>query len=61
MIRYYMGRHKIFIMNALGKKAVIQHLEKGIVGNKEIGYKEVNPYDKDIVLIRHCWRKSNDR
>jgi len=51
-----MGRHKIGILQSLGKKAVVQHLEKGFVGNKECGYKDVLPHEKDIVLLRHCYK-----
>ncbi|KKL15458.1 hypothetical protein LCGC14_2122420 [marine sediment metagenome] len=53
-IRYYMGRHKISILVKKGKKALVVHLEKGYVGNKEIGYKDVHPGDIDSTMVRFC-------
>ena len=59
--RYYMGRHKIYIIDFHGnKKALIEHLEKGFVGKKKIGYKDVKKGDIDIVLIRHCHNKKRE-
>ena len=58
-IRYYRGRHKIKILEKAGRKALVEHLERGFVGPKNI-IKYVFPSDEDIVLIRHCWRKKGD-
>ena len=54
-LRYYMGRHKIKIIDQKGKKALIEHLESGYVGNEKIGYKSVCYPLKDVVLVRHCY------
>ena len=53
-IRFYMGRHKIRIIKHAGKKALIEHLEDGYVGNKREGCKQVLAHDHDVCLIRHC-------
>ena len=58
--RYYMGRHKVVIADGKGKKVIIKHLEKGYVGNKKAGYKEVGYPMWDIVLTRHCRHKRRD-
>ena len=54
-MRYFRGRHKIKIILRYGKHAFIEHLEKGYVGNKKLGYKCVNKGDRDITMIRLCW------
>lgn len=48
-----MGRHKIKILFHGKKKNLVEHLESGFVGNKQLGYKNVKKGDKDIVLSRH--------
>ncbi len=59
-IRYWRGSHVIKILFHDGKKALIEHLEKGKVGTRQLGFKEVEKGDKDITLIRHCWRNKNE-
>lgn len=54
MIRYYIGRHQIQILIKYKNRALIRHLEKGYVGNKKLGYKNVNINDLDITMIRNC-------
>lgn len=56
-IRHYRGKHKIKIIFKNKNKALIQHLEKGYVGNKEIGYKDVKKGNFDITLLRFCWKR----
>lgn len=60
MIRKYMGRHKIKILFHGKKKNLVEHLESGHVGNKQVGYKNVKKGDKDIVLSRHCYHFDNE-
>ena len=55
--RYYMGRHLIRLINVGKKKALIQHLQQGYVGNKQEGYKIVYEGEYDICLIRTCRHK----
>jgi hypothetical protein len=54
-----MGRHKIKILFHGKKKNLVEHLESGFVGNKQVGYKNVKKGDKDIVLVRHCYKNSH--
>ena len=54
MVRYYMGRHSILILHRVKKKVLIMHLECGYVGNKDLGYKNVKPFDMDITMVRLC-------
>ena len=56
-MRYFRGRHKIRITKRYKKHTYIEHLENGYVGNKEFGYKCVNKGDRDITMIRLCWRR----
>lgn len=51
-IRYYMGRHKVKIIECLDKKSICQHLEFGKVGNEKIGYKIAYPGELDIAPTR---------
>lgn len=55
-IRFYLGRHKIRLIEQFGRKVIIEHLEKGYVGTIKTGYKNVVPHDQDITLIRLCWK-----
>ena len=55
-IRYYKGELKVKILNKAYRKAIIEYLEPGLVGNQKIGYKRVNKGHRDIVPIRMCWR-----
>jgi len=50
--RYYLGRHLGIIIIKGKKKAIFRHLEKGYVGNKSEGYKQVDFNDSDICLLR---------
>ena len=62
-IRYYMGRHAVYIIIANGKNCLIRHLQSGYVGNKEIGYKNVKFGDLDNAptrLLRNR-RKNNGK
>ena len=55
-VRYWRGKTKCFIIEKHGKKAIIEYLENGLVGNNREGKKFVLIGDRDITLIRHCWR-----
>ena len=55
-IRYYRGKVKINLLGLYGKKAMIESLEFGILGPKDL-QKFTYPGEKNITLIRHCWRK----
>lgn len=59
--RYYLGRHKIAILKRCKRKALIMHLEKGYVGNTDLGYKKVDIGDMDICMIRRCELKKRIR
>ncbi len=55
--RRFRGRHKIRIIKRYKKHTYIEHLENGYVGNKKINPKDVKRGDKDITMIRLCWRR----
>lgn len=59
-IRYYMGRHKVKIILRNKRKQLIEHLEKGYVGNKNEGYKNVKPGEIDVAITRNCRVKRNE-
>lgn len=59
--RYYMGRHKIDIIDTMNNKCYIMHLENGYVGNKREGYKDVFYGDYDIVPFRLCFKKKKSK
>ena len=54
-IRFYMGRHRVKIIIKGSKKALIEHLESGFVGNKREGYKSVSLNERDVVPLRICY------
>ena len=55
--RYYMGRILGVIIIPNKKKALFEYLEKGRVGNKALGYKDVKCGDQDIVPMRMLRKK----
>jgi hypothetical protein len=60
--RYYMGRHLVKLEAVMNNKSLIEHLEKGYVGNKECGYKVVKNGDKDVCPTRLLWtHKKRDK
>lgn len=62
VIRYYMGRIRGIIVMKSGKKALFRYFESGRVGNKDVGYKEVKPGQRDIIPMRllRFKRKENE-
>lgn len=60
LIRYYMGRHKVKVIQRGKSKQIIEHLEKGYVGNKDCGYKQVEKGEQDITPIRVCFRRRRE-
>ena len=58
--RYYRGVIPCHILTKDKKKALIEWDDYGEVGNKELGYKYIKPYERDIVPIRMCWRRRKE-
>lgn len=56
-IRYYMGKLKCKIVAKSKKKALVEWLEVGVIGNTTEGHKRTLIGFRDIVPIRMCWRK----
>jgi hypothetical protein len=50
-----MGRHLVRVDAVMNNKSLIEHLEKGYVGNKVCGYKVVKNGDKDVCPSRLLW------
>ena len=59
-MRYYKGMIKCELIELLGKKAIIQYLEGGLVGNKKCGFKPVSQGMRDITLIRLVWKNKKE-
>lgn len=59
-MRFYRGKIPMKILFRGGKKALVEYVEDGVVGPKDLS-KTVKKGDRDIVLIRHCWRRANTR
>lgn len=55
-VRYYRGTIPMLILHKDSKKVLVQYLSDGIVGNKREGYKQIKKNDKDITLIRFCYK-----
>lgn len=58
-MRYYKGKYPCIILHKAYPKALVMWLcNCKIVGNKELGYKEVNRFDIDIInYIRLLYKK----
>lgn len=55
-IRYWRGKVKCCLLGKYKKKALIMYLESGDIGTIDLGKKRVYMGERDITLIRHCWR-----
>jgi hypothetical protein len=55
-IRFFQGRQAITIIKKFGNKVFIKHLENGITGSKDIGYKLNKKGDFNITLLRFCYK-----
>jgi hypothetical protein len=47
-------------MQKNSKKCIVEHLEDGYVGSNQIGHKQVKNDDKDITLVRFCWKNKRN-
>lgn len=54
--RYYMGKFKVRVLDRVANKSYVEFLERGIVGNKKIGYRETEIGERLFVYTRCCWR-----
>ena len=52
--RYYLGKYKVMVYERILNKSYVKFLEKGIVGNKKVGYREIG--EMLFVYTRTCWR-----
>ena len=55
-IRYYKGKYKIIILKRIRNKSYVVFLEKGIVGNQKMGYREAKRGEHIFLYTRSCWR-----
>jgi len=60
--RYYKGKIKIKLISKISplKTIMVESLEFGKIGQKNVGYKITYPGEKNICRIRDCWRKILD-
>ena len=58
MIRYYMGKIKLRKIsgNDPMKKALYESLEFGLMGSKQMGFKQTYPGELNVIPYRLCWR-----
>ena len=55
-LRFYMGKYKVMVIDRVLNKSYVEFLEKGIVGNKKVGYRETEIGECLFVYTRSCWR-----
>ena len=55
-VRYYMGKYRVRVLERIGDKTYVEFLEKGIVGNKKVGYREAKKGELLFLYTRSCWR-----
>ena len=55
-IRYYLGKYKVRVLERISNKSYVEFLEKGIVGNKKVGYKEVHIGERMFLYTRNCYK-----
>lgn len=55
-IRYYKGKIKLRKLFQGKKKAIYESLGFGLMGNKQVGFKETYPGEQNIIPNRICWR-----
>ena len=53
--RFYLGKFKVRVLESVSNKSYVCFLEKGIVGNKKIGYRIVEKGEALFVYTRCCW------
>ena len=54
--RFYMGKYRVRVLDRVKNKSYVEFLEKGIVGNKKIGYREAKKGELLFLYTRSCWR-----
>jgi len=59
-MRYYRGVIPTIIIKQGDKKALVMYLGYGRVGSKQLGFKNVKPFDVDVTLIRFCYRNRKE-
>ena len=57
MIRYYLGKYKVRVLESISNKSYVEFLEKGIVGNKKVGYREVPKGERVFLYTRNCYKR----
>ena len=55
--RFYMGKYRVMVLDRVLNKSYVEFLEKGIVGNKKIGYRDTEIGECLFVYTRSCWRE----
>lgn len=53
--RFYLGKYKVRVLERVSNKSYVCFLEKGIVGNKKVGYRSVEKGEALFVYTRCCW------
>ena len=59
-IRYYLGKYKIIVLEKILNKSYVVFLEKGVIGNQKIGYRETSYYEHVFLYTRNCWRERKE-
>ena len=54
--RYYLGKYKVRVLERIKNKSYVEFLEKGIVGNKKLGYRKTEIGERLFLYTRSCWR-----
>ena len=55
--RFYLGKYKVRVLERVSNKSYVCFLEKGIVGNKKVGYRSVERGETLFVYTRCCYRE----
>lgn len=58
--RWYLGKYAIGVIEVIANKSYVMFLEKGIIGNKKIGYREVEYGEKVFLYTRNCYKNKKE-
>ena len=58
--RYYLGKYKVRVLERISNKSYVEFLEKGIVGNKKVGYREASKGERIFLYTRNCYKNKRD-
>ena len=58
--RFYLGKYRVRVLDRIKNKSYVVFLEKGIVGNKKVGYRVAEIGEEVFLYTRNCYRMRSD-